>query len=85
MFDDGRLDRLLPYQQLVVKCTAVVGESVPIQMLQSIVPGSDPYKLRDAATHLMLNRVFECTIHSNEYQSYLGPNDDPDDSLLQQV
>uniref|UniRef100_F6RDK2 Guanylate cyclase domain-containing protein n=1 Tax=Ciona intestinalis TaxID=7719 RepID=F6RDK2_CIOIN len=55
-----RLDRMKPFEQLVVKCAAVVGGNVSIQMLQSIVPGYQEEKFRRAVFQLMRSRVFEC-------------------------
>ena len=59
-----RLDRLSPYEQLVVKCAAVQGDTTSYKMLLSITPGSTKKKLSYATKQLIMSRVFDCRIHS---------------------
>ncbi|CAK8694937.1 unnamed protein product [Clavelina lepadiformis] len=56
----ARLDRMKPFEQLVVKCAAVIGENMSRKMLQTVVPGFQEEKFEAAIYELMLSRVFEC-------------------------
>lgn len=60
----ARLDRMKPFEQLVVKCAAVIGENVSCKMLKSVVPGCNEEKFKKAIYRLMHTRVFECASDS---------------------
>lgn len=56
----ARLDRMMQYDQLIVKCAAVVGENFSTKMLRSVVPGFQKDKFQQSIFQLMRLRVFQC-------------------------
>ena len=55
-----RLDRLEPFEQLLVKSAAVIGGCTSRKMLKAVVPGFGEEKFRRSIYKLMLSHVFEC-------------------------
>ncbi|XP_039261780.2 adenylate cyclase type 10-like [Styela clava] len=56
----ARLDRMMQYDQLIVKCAAVIGENFSRKMLTSVVPGYQKDKFQQSIFQLMRLRVFQC-------------------------
>ena len=55
-----RLDRLEPFERILVKSAAVIGGCTSRKMLKAIVPGFGEEKFRRSIHQLMLSHVFEC-------------------------
>jgi len=54
------------FEQLVVKCAAVIGENTSCVMLKSLVPGCTDEKFKRAVYRLMHTKVFDCASLGNE-------------------
>lgn len=49
-----------PFEQLIVKSAAVIGENFSRQMLRAVVPGYQEDKFERSIFQLMRSRVFQC-------------------------
>lgn len=63
-----------PFEQLIVKCAAVIGENTSRTMLKAVVPGCNEEKFKSAIFRLMHTRVFVCAAASLEAEKVKSEN-----------
>ncbi|KAL3874935.1 hypothetical protein ACJMK2_037887, partial [Sinanodonta woodiana] len=56
----SRLDSMQSADQLVVKCASVLGMSVPLEILESLVPKALKHKVQMITKRLLENNIFLC-------------------------
>ncbi|KAK3591572.1 hypothetical protein CHS0354_041619 [Potamilus streckersoni] len=56
----SRLDSMQSADQLVVKCASVLGMSVPLDVLESLLPKALKHKVQMIAKRLLENKIFLC-------------------------
>ena len=65
----ARFDRLPPLEKVVLKCSSILGDCFPSDLVAAIVPRSAAAQVDLALYHLLKERVLECATLAHQHQN----------------
>lgn len=65
----ARFDRMPPLEKVVLKCSSILGDCFPSELVAAIVPKSATSQVNIALYHLLKERVLECATLAHHHQN----------------